>query len=113
MTIGEELYSIDVCIVRRECLGAFLLPDVPDLGKGVASTRNEHVVIKWVNADAHNVAKVVRKVMDLLTAFDIPQDASHIAGRSEDPTITDEAAARQIPRMAGKLASYSSGAFSS
>lgn len=45
-------------------LCALLLSDIPDFGKGVASARNEHVIIDRIQAEAHDVAKVIGKVVN-------------------------------------------------
>ena len=93
-------------------LHTLLLPDIPELGEGVTGTGNELVVVERVDAQAHDIAKMVGEFGHLCACLDIPQNAGHITRGCEDASIIDETAAAQISRMAGKLASDPSGTFS-
>lgn len=78
IAIGEELDRVDVGVVCGECLAALLLSDVPKFGECVACTGHKLVVIQRVDAQAHDVAQVIREFGDLLPGLNVPQHASHV-----------------------------------
>lgn len=112
IAVGEELNRVDVGVVSSKSLTALLLSDVPELSKGIASTGHELVVVERVNAQTHDVAQVVCKFCDLLAGLDVPEHASHVAGRGKDAAVVDETAARQVAGVPTKLPCHSGGAFS-
>lgn len=77
--IGEELNGIDVGLVTRKSLHSFASSNIPKLGEGVASTRDKGVLICWVEADAHNIAKVVGEFNLFGASLNIPLHTSHVA----------------------------------
>lgn len=89
--------------MRGKRLRAPLLSYVPHLCKGIACTRDKHVVVNGVQAKAHDIAEMVGKVVYLGARLNVPQGASHVTGRGEDPAIVDEATAREIAGVAGQL----------
>ena len=99
ISVGKELHSIDVRVVGGEGLSAALLSDIPDLCEGVTSSRNKHVVVDGIDAQAHDIAQVIGKIMNLGPGVNIPEHASHVARRSENTTVIDEATARKVTRM--------------
>jgi len=95
-----------------EGLCTLLLPDIPHFGKGVARAGDKHVVIDGIQAEAHDVAEMIGKVVNFGASLDIPEHAGHIARGGEDTSIVDEAAAREISRMTGKFTGDSCRTFS-
>lgn len=92
-----------------ESLDTLLLSDVPKLCESVASTGDELVVVKRVDAQAHDVAEMVGKLLKLLTSLDIPEHAGHVTRRCQDATVVDEATAREVAGMAGEFSGDTSG----
>lgn len=93
MAVGEELNGVNIGLVASKSLNGLAGSDIPKLGEGIASTGNESVLVGRVQADAHHIAKVVRKLGNLLTSLDIPLHTSHIAGRGEDASVVDKSTA--------------------
>lgn len=85
--------------------------DIPQLGEGVASTRNEDVLVGRVDADRHHVTEVVGKFGDLGSGLDIPEHTGHVTGGGNDAAVIDEATAGQVARVTGELARDASGTF--
>jgi len=112
VAVGEELDGVDVRVVRSKRLHTLLLSYIPQLSECVAGSRHKLVVVEWVYAQAHDVAKVVRKLMYLCAAFHIPQDASHVSRRGKDSTVVDESTAAEVSRVAGQLTSNPCWSFS-
>lgn len=112
VTVWEELDSVDIGFVASESLNGLSSTDIPKLGKSITGTRNEDVLVSRVDADRHNVTEVIRKFGDLGARLDIPEHASHIAGRGDDATIVNETAAGKIARMSRELARDTSWALS-
>lgn len=81
MAVGEELDSIDVRLVTSERLDRFASTDVPQLGKGVASTGNKCILVCRVEADAHDIAEMVCELGDALASLNVPLDTGHVARR--------------------------------
>lgn len=111
VAVGEELNGIDVGLVAGECLDGLSGTDIPQLGESVACTRNEDVLVGRVDADRHHVTQVVGELGNLGSRLDIPQHTRHVAGRSNDAAVVDEATAGEISRVSGELARDTSGAF--
>lgn len=76
-----------------ESLDTLLLSNVPKLCEGVASTRDELVVVERIDTQAHDIAEMVGKFLELLTSLDIPEHTGHVTGRRQDATVVDEATA--------------------
>lgn len=93
MSVGEELNGVDVGLVTRKSLHSFTSSNVPQLCEGVTSTGDESVLICWVEADAHDIAKVVGKFNLLGARLNIPLHASHVARRGENASVVDESTA--------------------
>lgn len=55
---------------------------------------------------------MVRKLSDLLPCLNVPEHASHVAGRSQDAAVVDEAAATEITGMAAQLTRHTRWSFS-
>ena len=56
VSVGEELDGIDVGLVAGEGLDGLAGAYVPELGEGVTGAGNEGVLVRRVDADAHDVA---------------------------------------------------------
>lgn len=93
VSVGEELDGVDVRVVSSEGLNALLLSNIPELGESIASTGNELIVVERVDAQAHNVAEVVGKFLQLLAGLNIPEHTGHVTRRCQDATVVDEATA--------------------
>jgi hypothetical protein len=100
IAVREELDGIDVGVVRSKCLTALLLANVPQFCKGIARSRDELVVIKWIYAQAHDITKMVCELGDLLASLNIPQHTGHVARRGEDAPVIDEPAAAEVAGVA-------------
>lgn len=103
VSVGEELDGVDVGFVSSESLHRLSGTDIPQLGEGIAGARNENVLVCRVDADRHHVAKVISEFSNLRARFDIPQHASHVAGRRDDSAIVDEPTAREVAGVSGEL----------
>lgn len=86
-----------------EGLHTLLLADIPQLSEGVASARNELVVVERVDAQTHHVTQMVGKLVHLGASLQIPKHASHVTRRSKDTLVADEAAATEVTRVTRKL----------
>lgn len=107
VSIGEELYGIDVGLVTGKGLHSLTGPDIPQFGESVTGARDENVVlVSWIDAYAHNVSKVVGELGNLRSSLDIPQHTGHVPRGCQDAAIVDEPAAREVSGVAGKLAGY-------
>lgn len=93
VSVGEELDGVDVRVVSSEGLNALLLSNIPELGESIASTGNELIVVERVDAQAHNVAEMVGKFLQLLAGLNIPEHTGHVTRRCQDATVVDEATA--------------------
>jgi hypothetical protein len=111
VSVGEELNSVDVGVVGGEGLDTLLLADIPQLSKGVAGTRHELVVVERVDAQAHDIAEMVGKLVHLGARLEVPEHAGHVARRGEDALVADESAATEVARVAGQLSCDARGAF--
>jgi len=83
-----------------ESLNTLLLSNVPKLCEGIAGTRNELVVVERVDAQAHDIAEMIGKFLQLLASLDIPEHTSHVTRRCQDAAVVDEATAREVAGMA-------------
>lgn len=88
----------------RKGLDTLLLSDVPQLRKRVASTRHKLVVVKRVDAQAHDIAEMVGKLVYFGAGFQVPEHTGHVAGRGQDALVADKSAATQVARVARQLA---------
>ncbi len=61
----------------------------------------------------HNVTVVISKLRELCSLFNIPQNTSHITTASNNLSITEEAAARQVTNVGVQFSAYTDGHFSS
>ena len=104
VAVGEELNGVNVGLVAGECLHGLPGADIPQLGEGVACARDKGVLVRRVEADAHDVAEVVGKLDNLSAGLDIPLHARHVARRGDDAAVVDEAAARQVAGVARQFA---------
>ena len=80
-----------------ESLHTLLLTNIPQLGKRIASTRYELVVVEGVDELAHEIAQVVGELVYLGASFQVPKHAGHVAGRGKNSLVADESAAGQVP----------------
>ena len=103
VTIGEELNGVDVRLVCGKGLDGLSCTDIPQLGERITSARDEGVLVGRVKADAHDVAKMVGELGHLVTSFDIPLHASHVARGGKDAAVVDEATAGKVAGMTRKL----------
>lgn len=110
VAVREKLNGIDVGLVAGKGLYRLASTNIPELSKGIASTRDEGVLVSRVKADAHDVAKVVGKLCDALASLNVPLDASHVARRCEDAAVVDEAAAGEVAGVARQFAGDTRGA---
>jgi len=94
VSVGEELDGINVGLMPGERLDGLAGANVPELGESIASTGDKSVLVRWVEADAHDISKMVGELNHLGAGFDIPLHAGHITGRGDDAAVVDEAAAR-------------------
>lgn len=72
ITIGEELNGVDVRVVGGEGLHALLLANIPQLGERIAGAGDELVVVERVDAQAHDIAKMIGEFVYLGSRFQIP-----------------------------------------
>lgn len=110
MAIREELDGVDVRLVAGKGLDGLTRPDIPHLGKSVASARDESVLVGRVEANAHDIAEVVGELGHFLASLNIPLHARHVAGRCQDAAVVDEAAAGEVAGVSRQLAGDACGA---
>lgn len=55
LTIWEELHGIDIWFMASKGLHRFTSTNIPKLGKCIACTGDENILISRVYADAHNI----------------------------------------------------------
>lgn len=79
VAVREELNGVDVRLVASKCLHGLAGTNIPKLGEGIASTRDEGVLIGWVQADAHDISEMIGKLGNLLTRLDIPLHTRHVS----------------------------------
>lgn len=103
MPIREELDGIDIRFVTSKCLNGLSSTDIPHLGESVTGAGDECVLVRGVQADAHDVSQVVGELGHLLARLDIPPHAGHVTGGGEDATVINEAAAREVSCMSRKF----------
>lgn len=72
VSIREELDGVDIRFVPSKRLHRLSGTDIPELGECIASTRNEYVLVGRVDADRHDIAKVVSELGNLRPRLDIP-----------------------------------------
>lgn len=100
--VREECDGVYVRLVSGKRLLADALSDVPQLGRGVARPRHERTHIGR-QRQGHDVTGVPQKRRHLLSRLDVPQGAAHVPRTGHDLVVVQEAAARQIARMAGQF----------
>lgn len=86
--------------------------DIPELGESIASTRDEGVLVGRVQANAHDIAKVVGELGDPLASLDIPANTGHVTRRGEDTAVVDEATAGEVSSVPRELAGDACGTLS-
>ena len=112
VSIWEELNGVDVGLVTGKCLHSFTSPNIPQFGKSVASAGDEDVIlVSGVDADAHDVSKMVGELGNFGPGLNIPQHAGHVPRGCQNAAVVDETAAREVSGVTGKLASDSGWAF--
>lgn len=99
VAIREELNGVDVGVVSCKRLDTFLLANIPELGKRIAGTRHKLIVVKRVDAQAHDIAQMVCKFVDLGTGFQVPENTSHVTRRGKNTSVADETAATEVSRV--------------
>lgn len=104
VAVGEELDGVDIGLVAGKGLDSLACANIPELGEGVAGTGNKRVLVGGVQANAHDIAKVVGELGDALASLNVPLDAGHVARGGEDAAVIDEAAAREVSGVARQLA---------
>ena len=97
--------------MRSKRLHTLLLSDIPELGESITSTRDELVVVERVDAQAHNVAKMIGKLVYLGASLEIPEHARHVARGCEDALVADESAAAEVSRVARQFTCHACGTF--
>ena len=105
ISIREELNGVDVGLVTSKGLHSFTSSNVPQFGESVASARDEDVLVSWVDANAHDVSKMVGEFGYLGPGLNVPQHAGHVTRGCQDAAVVDETAAREVPGVTGKLPS--------
>lgn len=113
IAVGEKLDGVDVGIVSSKGLDALLLADIPELSKGIASTGDELIGVQRVYAQAHDIAQMVCKLVDLGTRLEIPKHARHVTRGRENLSVADESTAAEVARVTGQLSRHTSRAFAS
>ena len=61
--VAEEVDGVDIGLVAGEGAAHFRVPRVPDLGKRIAATGDEDVVLERRAADPHHVTVVVLELL--------------------------------------------------
>ena len=97
------LNRIDIRLVALERLNALARPNIPVLCSSVARAAHKGIFVGR-DRDAHDIAAVVRKLRNLASALDVPQDAGHVAAGGEDLRVVNEPAAADVARVARELA---------
>lgn len=78
MAIWKELNRVDIRFVSRKGLNGLASSNIPELRKRITSTRDEGVLVGWIDANAHDVAQMIGELGDLSSSLDIPLHACHI-----------------------------------
>jgi len=107
-SVGEVLHCVDIGLMSLKGLHALASSEVPQLGGGIASTRDEAVLVRR-NGNTHDIAVVVRELGNFRTGFNIPQDASHVTRTGNDLAIVEETAAGKVTRVGVKFAAHTDG----
>ena len=66
--------GVDVWLVASEGLSAHSFPDVPELGRGIASSRHKQPGV-GCQRETHDITGVTSKCSCLLTSLNVPQSA--------------------------------------
>jgi hypothetical protein len=110
VSVGEGGDGVDVGFVTSEGVSALARLDVPNLGGGVASTRDEDVLV-WGDGARHDVtlvALVFTTVFgDLCACLDIPKDACHVSRGGNDLLLVEESTARKETGVSAELSADS------
>lgn len=80
MSVREELDGVDVGLVTSKSLYSLASSNIPELGESIASARDEGVLICRVQADAHDIAKMVGELNLLCAGLDVPLHTGHVSG---------------------------------
>lgn len=95
ITVGKEADTVDVRFVAGECLDAVLalsLSVIPQLGSGVARTRDK-VVTLVINGYTHNVTGVVVEDSFGCLGLNVPENTCGVTRGGDDLIVADETAA--------------------
>lgn len=79
VSIGEKLDGVDVGLVTSKSLYSLASANIPELGKSIASARDEGILICRVQADAHDIAKVVGELNLLCAGLNVPLHTGHVS----------------------------------
>lgn len=93
VSVWEKLDGIDIGLVASEGLDCLAGPHVPQFCESIAGSRDKHIRVRGIYADAHDIAQVVCKLGDFGARLNIPEHASHIPRGSDDFSVVDEATA--------------------
>jgi len=104
IAVREELHSIDVRFVASEGLRCTTAAYIPQLGRGIASTRDEDILV-GAEGQAHNVPGVVTELDHPHAGFDIPEHAGHVTRTGDNLPVVDESAATEITGVRAELSS--------
>lgn len=80
VSVGEKLDGVNIGLVTSKSLYSLASSNVPELGKSIASARDEGVLICRIQADAHDVAKMVGELNLLCAGLDVPLHTGHVSG---------------------------------
>ena len=108
MTVREELDGVDIGLVACKSLDRLTRSDIPQLGEGIAGTRNEGVLVCWVQADTHDITKVVGELDHFGASLNIPLHACHVSGGGQDTPVIDKTTTGEIAGVARQLTSHPS-----
>jgi len=115
VSVGEGGNGVDVGFVTSESVSTLARLDVPNLGGGVAGTRDEDALV-WGDGARHDVtlvALVFTAVFgDLCSCLDIPKDACHVSRGGDDLLLVKESTARKETGVSAELSADSDWEFS-
>lgn len=114
VAVGEGGDGVDVGFVAGEGVGALAGLDIPDLGGGVASSRNEDALVGRDSArhDVTLVSLLAVEFGDLGASLNVPKNAGHVTGGGDDLLLIEETAAREEASVGAKLTADSDGELS-
>lgn len=79
VAIREELDGVDIGFVASKGLDCLTGPNIPEFCESIAGTGDEGVLVGRVQADAHDVSKMIRIFHNLASGLNVPLHARHIA----------------------------------